>query len=169
MLPRMNEISGLLGNTFPWDLKYLSSYFLITSTEILPYRFLVINSQIKLKANQVSTKIKEMGQISYNTFFPDTKVLLKMYICVYVCYRFVYINHVYVLSHFSCVWFFATPWTVACQAPLSMGFSRQDYWSGLPCPPPGGLPNPGIKPKSRLSAVSAGRFFTTSTTWKALY
>ena len=41
---------------------------------------------------------------------------------------------------------FVTPWTVACQAPLSMGFSRQEYWSGLPCPPPGDLPNPGIKP-----------------------
>ena len=43
---------------------------------------------------------------------------------------------------------FATPWTVAHQTPLSMGFSRQEYWSGLPCPPPGDLPNPGIKPRS---------------------
>ena len=42
----------------------------------------------------------------------------------------------------------ATPWTVAPQAPLSMGFSRQEYWSGLPCPPPGDLPNPGIEPRS---------------------
>ena len=42
--------------------------------------------------------------------------------------------------------FFATPWTVACQAPLSMGFSRQEYWSELPFPPPGDLPNPGIEP-----------------------
>ena len=41
-----------------------------------------------------------------------------------------------------------TPWTVAHQAPLSMGFSRQEYWSGLPCPPPGDLPNPGIEPRS---------------------
>ena len=41
-----------------------------------------------------------------------------------------------------------TPWTVACQAPLSVGFSRKEYWSGLPCPPPGDLPNPGIEPKS---------------------
>ena len=48
----------------------------------------------------------------------------------------------------SCVQLFATPWTVAHKAPLSMGFSRQEYWSGLPCPPPGGLPNPGIEPKS---------------------
>ena len=43
---------------------------------------------------------------------------------------------------------FATTWTVARQAPLSMGFARQGYWSGLPFPPPGDLPNPGIKPAS---------------------
>ena len=43
---------------------------------------------------------------------------------------------------------FVTSWTVARQAPLSMGFSRQEYWSGLPCPPPGDLPNPGIQPRS---------------------
>ena len=48
----------------------------------------------------------------------------------------------------SCVWLFVTPWTVACQAPLSMGFSRQEYWSGLPFSSPGDLPNPGIKPGS---------------------
>ena len=53
-----------------------------------------------------------------------------------------------VLSLFSHVQFFVTPWTVALQAPLSMGFSRQEYWSGLPFPPPGDLPDPGIKPES---------------------
>ena len=47
------------------------------------------------------------------------------------------------LSRFSCVWLFVTPWPVALQAPLSMGFSRQEYRSGLPCPPPGDLPDPG--------------------------
>ena len=51
-----------------------------------------------------------------------------------------------VLNHFSCVWLFATLWTIARQAPLSIGFSRQEYWSGLPCSPLGHLPNPGIKP-----------------------
>ena len=45
------------------------------------------------------------------------------------------------------------PWTVACQAPLSMGFSRQDYWSGLPCPPPEDLPHPGIEPASITSLL----------------
>ena len=62
---------------------------------------------------------------------------------------------------------FATPWTVARQAPLSMGFSRQEYWSGLPCPPPGDLPDPGIKPESLASLALAGRFFTTSATWES--
>ena len=61
----------------------------------------------------------------------------------------------------------ATPWTVACQAPLSMGFSRQEHWSGLPCPPPGDLPNAGTEPTSLLSLVFAGGFFTTSATWEA--
>ena len=49
------------------------------------------------------------------------------------------------LNHFNCVQLFATLWTIACQALLSMGFSRQEYWSWLPCPSPGDLPDPGIK------------------------
>ena len=53
------------------------------------------------------------------------------------------------------------------QAPLPMGFSRQEYWSGLSCPPPGDLPNPGIEPSSLTSPELAGRFFTTSATWEA--
>ena len=52
------------------------------------------------------------------------------------------------LSHFSRVRLCVTIWTAACQAPLSVGFSRQGYWSGLPCPLPGDLPNPGIEPRS---------------------
>ena len=70
----------------------------------------------------------------------------------------------HVLSCFSHVRLFAIPWTVAHQAPLSMGFSRQEYWSGLPFPPPGDLPDPGIELASLLSPALAGRFFTTSTT-----
>ena len=53
-----------------------------------------------------------------------------------------------------------TPWTVASQAPLSMEFSRQEYWSGLPFPPPEDLPDPGIKPLSLISPALAGRFLT---------
>ena len=63
----------------------------------------------------------------------------------------------FVLSRFSHVWLLATPWTVAHRSPLPTGFSRQEYWSGLPCPPPGGLPNPGIKPASLTSPVLSGR------------
>ena len=72
------------------------------------------------------------------------------------------------LSRFSHVWLFATLWTIACQGPLSMGFSRQKYWIELPCPPSGGLPDPGIEPVSLMSPALAGRFFTTSATWEAL-
>ena len=70
------------------------------------------------------------------------------------------------LSHFSCVGLFATPWAVACQAPLSMGFSRQEDWSGLPFPPPGDLLSPGIELKlmSLMSPALADGFFTT---WEA--
>ena len=57
---------------------------------------------------------------------------------------------------------------LAYQALLSMGFSRQEYWSGLPCLPPGDLPDPGIKPALLTSPALAGKFSTTSTTWKAL-
>ena len=60
------------------------------------------------------------------------------------------------------------PWTLAHKAPLSMGFFQQEYWSGLPFLSPGDLPDPGIGPMSLMSPVTAGRFFTTSTTWEAL-
>ena len=69
-----------------------------------------------------------------------------------------------VVSSLSRVQLLATPWTVACQAPLSLEFSRQGYWSGLLCPSPGDRPNPGIKP---ASPASASKFFTTSATWEA--
>ena len=61
------------------------------------------------------------------------------------------------LSH---VLLFETLWTIDRQSPLSMGFSRQEYWIGLPFPPPGNLPNPGIEPVSPVSPTLAGRFFT---------
>ena len=90
------------------------------------------------------------------TFFILGPVPLLMCPCTCVC------------CHFSRVWLFATPWAVACQASLSMGFSRQEYWSGLLCSPPGDLPDPGIELTSLTSPVSAGGFFTISTSWEAL-
>ena len=68
------------------------------------------------------------------------------------------------LSGFSRVQLFAIVWTLASKAALSMGFSRQEYQSGLSSPPPGDLPDPGIEP---ASPILAGGVFTTSATWKA--
>ena len=77
--------------------------------------------------------------------------------CVHMC------DHTQSLSH---VRFFATPWTVAQQGHLSMEFSSQEYYSGLPFPPPGDLPNLGIKFMSLVSPELADRFFTTAPTEK---
>ena len=65
------------------------------------------------------------------------------------------------LSHFSHIRFFPTLWTITHQAPLSIGFSRPELWSGLPFPPPRDLPDPGIKPASLASPALADGFFTT--------
>ena len=60
-----------------------------------------------------------------------------------------------------------SPMDSTCQVPLSMGFSRQECWTGFPCIPPGDLPDPGIEPASLMCPALAGDFFTTSTTWEA--
>ena len=72
------------------------------------------------------------------------------------------------VSHFSCIRFFVTLWTVAHQAPLSMGFSRQEYCSGLPCPPSGDLPDLGTETACPVSPDQAGGFFTTRAIREAL-
>ena len=81
------------------------------------------------------------------------RVRVRVRVCVCVC-------------DFSHVRLFATPWTITHQAPLFMGFSRQEYWIELPCPPPGDLPDPGIEPMSLASPALAGGFFTTSANWE---
>ena len=83
--------------------------------------------------------------------------------------RFFTFVHACTLSPFSRVWIFETLWTVAHQAPLPMGFSKQGYWSGLLCPPSGDLPDPGTEPASLKSPVLAGSLFTASATWDALF
>ena len=109
--------------------------------------------------------------VTLNTlWYPTLKIQMKWgnlnhvceYVCVCVCVC------VCVLSRFSYVWFFGTLWTVAHQTPLSMGFSGQEYWSGLPYPLPMDLPNPGTEFMSPASPELAGGFFTHWTTWKAL-
>ena len=72
--------------------------------------------------------------------------------CVWVC------THAQSLS---CVQLFANPWTVACQAPLSVKYFKQEYWSGLPFPPPGDLPKLRIKHESPASLALVGRYFST--------
>ena len=72
-----------------------------------------------------------------------------------------------VVSSLSHVHLFVTPWTVAHQAPLSMGFSRHEYWGGLPFPSSGALPNPGTESASHGFPTLAGLFFITSATWEA--
>ena len=69
------------------------------------------------------------------------------------------LQNVLMLSHFSCIQLFENPWTVACQDPLSMGFSRQEYWSRLPYPTSGDLPYPQIEPTSLKSPALEGKFF----------
>ena len=82
-------------------------------------------------------------------------VCICMCVCVCVCVC------VHRLSH---VQLFGTPWTVACQAPLSMRFSRQEYWNRLPFPSAEDLPYRGTEPASLASPALAGRFFTTNAT-----
>ena len=72
-----------------------------------------------------------------------------------------------VLSHFCRVQLLTILWTVVPRAPLSVGFSRQAYWCGLPCSPPGDLSDPGMEPTTLTSPALAGGFFITSPTWKA--
>ena len=102
-------------------------------------------------------------------FLKDFACVQKEYVFFFGC-TVLHMYHTYVhacvLSHFNRVWFFATPWTVACQAPLSMGFSRQEYWRRLPSPPPGDLPNPRIKPVSQLLHWQTGSL-RPSATWEA--
>ena len=80
-------------------------------------------------------------------------------VCVCVCVCIQPLSHVLL-----CV----ASWTVARQVPMSMEFSKQEYWNGLLVPPSRDLPNPGIEPKSLGSPELTGGFFTTTTTWKAL-
>ena len=84
--------------------------------------------------------------------------LVELHTRLYVC------MHAQSLSH---VRLFVAPWTVAYQAPLSIEFSRQEYWSELPFPPLGNIPNSRIKPTSLVSPALEGRFFTTNATWEA--
>ena len=98
--------------------------------------------------------------VSSHQIFSNSPLI--MCVCVCVCET----TRAHVLSH---VQVFATPWTGARQAPLSMGFSRQESQSGLPSPSPRDLPNPGTEPMSPMSPALVGRFFTTREAFSSFY
>ena len=118
-----------------------------TDSSILAWRIPQIEEPSRLQP--MGSKESYMTEHSSTTVIVDlqrfvkvlSKVLSYIHMCVCVCV-------LALVTELSCVWLFVTPWTVACQAPLSIGFSKQKYQSGLPCPPPGNLPNPGIRPGS---------------------
>ena len=99
--------------------------------------------------------MRTAGQVPKKKTIFDTDLLFLRHMYV----------HVKLLHH---VQLFGTLGTIVCPAPLSKGFPRQEYWSGLPCHPSGDLPNPGIEPASLISPALAGGFFTSRVTWEAL-
>ena len=137
--------------------------------EIFVFKSSVIHYNLNMEATQVSISVDEwiskMLYILYNGILFNLNKNGKPITCynIHDCWRH------FVVQSLSHVWFFATPWTVACLAPLSMGFSRQECWSELPCPPLGHLPDPGIDPMSLTSPSLADRSFTTNTTWEGSF
>ena len=94
-----------------------------------------------------------LSQTSQARDLRNSWVSIQVCTCVWM-----HVSTACVPSHFSCVRLFATPWTVAYQAPLAMGFSRQECWSGSPFPFPGDLPDPGTETLSHASPALVGRF-----------
>ena len=97
------------------------------------------------------------------------KILGQVLIFSYLCYLLSILlrSCLVVVVVLSCVWLFAMPRTVACQAPLSMELCRQEYWSGFSLPTPGDLPDPGMEPTSFASPMLGSGLLTTSASWEA--
>ena len=108
-------------------------------------------------ARPTTTQVAKSAHVTFPMTFPDPEASLTAGTASLQDPRVYSKWHVFTLSH---VQLFATPWMVALQAPLPLGFSRQDYWSGLPCPPPGDLLGLGSEPASLGSPALPGRFFT---------
>ena len=115
--------------------------------KILSLSIYTLSTQLIQSDTNLSTAVKAFGEV----------FKIRWSACMFSCFR----N----------IWFFATPGTVACQVSPSMGFSRQEYWSGLPCPPPGNLSDPGIKSAYPSGPTLTGRFFTTESpdVWVTYY
>ena len=141
----------------------LHSCFCIPSLKIIKYGELFEGNHCglaQITSGLFRPKWVLLCQESYSWFFLQGPSTLSVYTATPSGCDW---DHAYALSRFSLVQLFAAPWTVACQ-PLSMGFSRQEHWSGLPFSPPGDLSKPEIQPGSPMPAALAGRLFTTSTT-----
>ena len=131
--------------------KWFRMHEIVVNKQIVQYVFI----QIHLWSKIFNVRKMDRGEclmnfqaVSFALTLPDRKCL-----------------HAQLFSH---AWFFVTPWTVAWQAPLFMGSSKQEYWSGLPCPPPWDLHDPGIEPASLASPVLAGGIFTDCATYSTL-
>ena len=138
----------------------LQTHSLLLSVYLPDYLSFVFN--ISVCINWIGTI--QIHFLSFNLF---------IYLCLSGCLPIIFLhvkidehNHrlLLLLSCFSRARLFVTLCTVACQAPLFMGFSRKEYWSGLPYPPPGDLSDPGIEPMTLMPPSLPGEFFTTSTT-----
>ena len=127
------QVSSLLHSLLPNSLQALGRHFQFLEIDF-PSLLLSNESRIRLGASVCSNQCL---------------IKARVHMCVWNC--------------FSCVWLFAALWTVAHQVLLSMGFSRQEYRSGLLCPSPGDLPEPGTELESLISPALGGRFFTTNT------
>ena len=146
------KITGILLETMPNTSKFKCKGLNIFKTTIpcaMPMCFHVLNSEIRLEVNKwLLSKPDKSEFFIFAHIFPSPAI---------ACLP----------SYVSCIRLCVTLWTVAHQIPLSMGFSKQKYWSELPCPPPGDLLDPGIKPASLRSSALAGRFLTTRATWES--
>ena len=124
--------------------------------------FLILSSTLLLLPTRFTS-----STFPYATYLKSL-LSLGRHIYSLICTQMKYV-HFYVQSLFSHVQLFVTLWVGVCQVPPSMGFSRQEHWSGLPFPSPGDLPNPGIKLTFLMSPELAVGFFSISATWEAHY
>ena len=148
---------------------YRATFWSLGFSIIIFFSCWLTESPVK-QSTELQTERHKTGNGSYNISHLSFAELITKRQCITIFlvwfkFTFLYLNlRVCVLSHFSHVWLFGTLRTVALQAPLSMGFSRQELWSGLPFPSSGDSPNPGIKPASPTSPGLAGKYFTISST-----
>ena len=110
----------------------------------MPSKYRIITYQISHITYLISDYHKIRKQYCFIYIYIYTHTHTHTHTCIHTHVHI----YIYVLNRFSCVRLFTTLWSVAHQAPLSMGFSRQEYWNGFPHPPPGDLPDPGVEPVS---------------------